>query len=84
MGNKKKAPTEEAVYRQIRPESCEWLLRPKVAMSEFSDTVQQNLNTLQSSPVQRFKEHFAKIEQHLLLLNSRESGQVTSTSIKDL
>ena len=40
------APDGEKIMRRIHPVSCEWLKRPKVAMSEFADTMIENVKWL--------------------------------------
>ena len=42
------APDGEKIMRRIHPVSCEWLKQPKVAMSEFADTMVQNMEWLNS------------------------------------
>lgn len=39
-------PDEETISKRINPISCEWFGRPKVAMSEFADTITQNMELL--------------------------------------
>ena len=41
--------TEYTILRRVAPLNCEWLLRPRVAASEFADTVEQNLKYLAES-----------------------------------
>lgn len=45
-GEADKTPSTETVFKRIKPFTCEWLLRPKVAISELSDTVLKNLDIL--------------------------------------
>ena len=45
-GEVDKAPIPETVFRRVKPFTCEWLLRPKVALSELSETVIKNLEIL--------------------------------------
>ena len=40
------APTEDVVFRRLSPASCEWLKRPKVAMSEMAETLSTNMDML--------------------------------------
>ena len=40
------SPSESTVFRRLAPLNCEWLLRPRVAASEFADTLEQNLKYL--------------------------------------
>ena len=59
-------PPEEKIFRRIAPLNCEWLTRPKVAASEFADTVQTNLSFLSQSDskfIRRSK--FSAIEQNM-------------------
>jgi hypothetical protein len=41
-GEAEKAPSTDTVFKRIKPFTCEWLLRPKVALSEFADTMLKN------------------------------------------
>lgn len=47
-GKASTVPDEETIQRRINPVSCEWLLRPRIAMSEFSATVVENLTLLKN------------------------------------
>jgi hypothetical protein len=92
-GRQEEAPNEDTVYKRIKPESCEWLLRPKVATSELADTIQKSLETLEevsgrtllrASSLVRFKTAFDGIQEHLPLLNTRDPGDPTTQSVKAL
>ena len=39
-------PTEDEILRKVKPVNCEWLVRPKVGVSEFSETMWSNLEIL--------------------------------------
>ena len=41
-----KAPSAETVFKRIKPFTCEWLLRLKVALSEMSETLSKNLDII--------------------------------------
>lgn len=41
------APDKASVFRKLKPFNCEWMLRPKVAMSEFSATLLENNHLFQ-------------------------------------
>ena len=45
-GHAESAPSEQTTFRRLQPLNCEWLLRPRIAASEFADTISQNLNYL--------------------------------------
>lgn len=45
-GEVEKAPSAETVFKRIKPFTCEWLLRPKVAMSEMSETLSKNIEII--------------------------------------
>lgn len=40
------APSEETIFRRIASYSCEWLLRPRVALSQFASTMNSDLHIL--------------------------------------
>ena len=92
-GRQEEAPNEDTVYKRIKPECCEWLLRRKVATSELADAIQKSLETLEevsgrtllrSSSLVRFKTAFDGIRQHLPLLNTRDPSDPTTQSVKAL
>ena len=39
-------PDQDTLSRRTKPISCEWYLRPRVALSEFAETVTENLKLL--------------------------------------
>ena len=45
-GAVEQAPSEETVLKRVKPNSCEWLKRPKVAMSEMAETLTANMDML--------------------------------------
>ena len=66
-----KAPSADVVMARIRPEGCEWLRRPQVAVSELQDTLSANAEILTSgSPLLNDKamEEFKKKSQPFLEL----------------
>ena len=46
-GKADSAPDDDTISRRTNPISCEWLFRPRVAMSEFAETITENLQLLQ-------------------------------------
>lgn len=75
-------PQEDKVFRRIAPLNCEWLTRPKVGASEFSDTIQSNLQLLTETNTEFIvKSKFEALQQNLSSflntlkkLNSRNSA----------
>ena len=45
-GEVEKSPAPETVFRRIQPFTYEWLLRPKVALSELSETLAKNVDII--------------------------------------
>ena len=43
------APDAHTIHRRANHTSCEWLLRPGVAMSEFAETLAENMNFLKET-----------------------------------
>ena len=41
-----KSPVAETVFKRVQPFTCEWLLRPKVALSELSETLAKNVDVI--------------------------------------
>ena len=59
-GAVEQAPSEETVLKRVKPNSCEWLKRPKVAMSEMAETLTANMDMLATKesppPFQEWRE----------------------------
>jgi hypothetical protein len=56
-------PAEATLMRRIVPLNCEWLLRPKVAASEFAQTIDENLDMLTKSESKFIKpRHFKSMQ----------------------
>ena len=72
-GEAEKAPSTDTVFKRIKPFTCEWLLRPKVALSEFADTMLKNTalikdqaNTVLTAEfVKAFTNHMKPLTRHL-------------------
>ena len=59
-------PSESQILEKIKPVNCEWLLRPKIAVSEFAETICTNLDILANTESQlidpsKFQEIQAKL-----------------------
>lgn len=50
-GQVEKSPNDITVYKRIKPFTCQWLLRPKVALSELADTILKNYDVLQNAKI---------------------------------
>ena len=72
-------PDEELVFHRTNPESCEWYTRPNVAISELSETIEENLAKIRttSSPVlsgeakEAILENLVPLEEALKPFNAR-------------
>ena len=67
-GAVQQAPSEETVLKRVKSNSCEWLKRPKVAMSEMAGTLTANMEMLatKESPLlskNGVKSYKAKLDQ---------------------
>lgn len=59
-------PPEEKIFRRVAPLNCEWLTRPKVAISEFADTITSNMTLLSESTSQFLrKSKFSMMQENL-------------------
>ena len=57
---------KEIILKRVAPMNCEWLLRPKVATSEFAETFEENLKYLASSKLPFLNtENFTEWQQKL-------------------
>ena len=85
-------PDENTVFRRINPKCCEWLTRPKIAMSEFASTIIENLELLAKKKhvaVKRQKflavqETLAPFLASLQALNTKTEDQPTSSDVKQV
>ena len=84
---------EETILKRVVPMNCEWLLRPKVAASEFADTVEQNLKYLSSCKLPfvksdkfaQWQEKFAPLMEALAKLNTtNDQGQANPVDVKTM
>ena len=63
-------PSPEIVFKRIQPFTCEWLVRPKVALSEFSETIFTNLELIKEEKSGLFSPEFVEyLQQSLRPLN---------------
>ena len=65
-------PDDGKIQRRIAPLNCEWLTRPKIATSEFADTLNSNLQMLSTSESKFVQNNrFLKMQQRMeLFLNA--------------
>lgn len=86
-------PQESTIFRRVAPLNCEWLLRPRVAASEFAETIEQNLKLLAESDsklINRGK--FENIQDKLSTFNAclqkfntlNDEGNATANDVKHL
>ena len=78
------APGHEKIMRRTHPVSCEWLKRPGVAMSEFAETMVENMQWLRTNSeklmdTSRFKNVHSKLRPFLESLSqlNRKNTQAT-------
>ena len=89
-------PDEDTISKRTRPISCEWFLRPKVAMSEFTETITQNIEILKDEHIKyidasKFEEMSEEIQPFLIALNrlnnnknSKEKNNTTAPTKDDI
>lgn len=86
------APSEETVIRRIKPFNCEWLIRPKVAVSETAATILENAklfdengseysDILNEKFLQAFAEKFSSIQDDLKLLKKDSDEKPTKDNV---
>ena len=84
------APSEETVLKRVKPNSCEWLKRPKVAMSEMAETLTANMDMLATkespllskSGVKSYKAKLAPLMKNLEHFNSKNETKLTQSDVK--
>jgi hypothetical protein len=83
------APDSDAIIRRTNPKSCEWLLRPAIAMSEFAQTLVENMEFLKTTDSKfvrskRMKEAVDNMQPFptaLDTLNTRSDSQPDPTAV---
>ncbi len=68
-GRADEAPEPSKIFKRLQPFTCEWLTRPDVALSKYSDTITSNFPVLEEhgkkvlgkSFAQKLKSHFEPI-----------------------
>jgi hypothetical protein len=88
-GESDKAPSVETVFRRLKPFTCEWLLRPKVALSELSETIMKNVDILadeeneivNSITMDKFARRMKPVEKHLQQLHKDAVGNPEENNV---
>ena len=83
------APNEETILKRIKPFTCEWLLRPKIALSEFSDTILKNTelmktdeqNVLNADFVSNLETQLKPLKKNITNLNREHEGEATEKNV---
>ena len=83
------APNEKTIFKRIKPFTCEWLLSPKVALSEFSDTILKNTelmktdeqNVLNPDFVSNLEKQLKPLTKNITNLNREHEGEATEKSV---
>lgn len=78
---------DATITRRLNSYNCEFYLRPQVAISEFAETVQQNLHYIRDNAeildqraISAFITKTEKLEPYLAILDTKQS-QVTGMAI---
>ncbi|KXJ07946.1 hypothetical protein AC249_AIPGENE7012 [Exaiptasia diaphana] len=86
-GGQQRINTNTELLGKLNTKNCEWLLRPNVALSEYAQTIQENLQIVQNSTVftddvkESLQTKLAPLEQTLQNLNSND--KTTSPNSQD-
>lgn len=91
-GAAQKMPPPEKIIDRLQPFTCEWLTRPHIALSEYSDTIISNLPILESDGnnmldpafITKLKSHFKPIASHLKVINKKGDAQASTPSHRDI
>ena len=87
------APEPTKIFKRLQPFTCEWLTRPDVALSEYSDTITSNFPVLEEhgkkvlgkSFAQKLKSHFEPILANMQALNKKNTNATpTATDAKEV
>jgi hypothetical protein len=64
-GRADEAPEPSKIFKRLQPSACEWLTRPDVALSEYSDTITSNFPVLEEHGKKVLRKSFAdKLTSH--------------------
>ena len=75
---------EHKIFHRLKPFNCEWLIRPKVTLSELAATVKGNFSLLAQIAdvnckfVENMAQHMSKTLDSIANLNNKETRQGTS------
>lgn len=91
-GQAAKKPDHETIMKRLHGMSCEWLKRPKVAMSELAATLNENMQLLQDNSgqlindmaVENLKTAMQPMHNSLLKLNTRNNTPANKGDIKNV
>lgn len=91
-GESAERPDHEVIMRRLHPRSCEWLKRPKIAMSELAETVSQNLKVIQHAggklltedKVAAITDCLQPVQGALTRLNTRNQQKATANDVKEV
>lgn len=89
-GKAKPPPDTETILKWLYPKLCEWLGRPKVAMSEFAETMTYNMALLSEEPspflnnsaFEAVKSHMGPMLEACKNLNTRNQRNASKEDIK--
>ena len=87
-------PTTDVVLKRIKPDSCEWLRRPNVAMSELSENLTTNMelldqmrtegSLLSKKGVRLYKEALEPLLESVSKLNNKSECKGGSEDVKNV
>jgi hypothetical protein len=86
-GKATEAPDPSQVFKRLQPFTCEWLTRPEYALSEFAETITNNLpvlennadDVLRDSFVNPLVAHFTPLTDNLKALDNKTTTTTTAT-----
>ena len=85
-GEAGQAPDVNAIFNRLKVYNCEWLIRPKVALSELAATMTGNLNVLAEMPemvnaetVHDMTERMSSILPTIAKFNTKDNSEVANT-----
>ena len=92
MGESNEAPQPSKIFKRLQPFTCEWLTRPDVALSEYSDTITSNFpvleehgkKVLRKSFADKLKSHFEPIWEMQALNKKNTNATPTATYVKEV
>ena len=87
-GQISEATSDKTMLDKANSINCEYLIRPKIAMSEFAETVQSNMNLLvhkcEKLDFESVSSHIYKLDEVMKVFNTKNNQTVSSKDVRNV